>query len=196
MAKRRDITRDELLDEAEHLLRNHGYNGFSIRDVGEAVGISSASVHHHYPTKGDLAAAVLHRYRERWNAKLGAIAMEHEDWRGRVAAVVAAFAGMVVGKGSACLLAIACVDHASLSNAAQAETKLLHENLTGWLARFTVEAKKREEIAASHDAGTMAESLLSTLQGALLLSRVAGDSAFAKVTTMLADGSMHRVPGE
>ena len=185
MAKRRDITRDELLDEAERLLRCQGYNGFSIRDVGEAVGISSASVHHHFATKGDLAAAVLHRYRERWNTQLGAIAVEHEDWRGRVAAVIAAFAGMADGKGSACLLAIVCVDHASLSSAAQAETKLLHENLAGWLARFIVEAKKRGELAAGIDTGGMAELLLSALQGALLLSRVAGDAAFARAAAML-----------
>jgi TetR/AcrR family transcriptional repressor of nem operon len=186
MAKRRDITRDDLLDEAERLMTACGFNGFSIRDVGEMVGISSASVHHYYPTKGDLAAAVLHRYRERWNAKLGSIAVEHEDWQGRVAGVVAAFAGGTARQSSGSLLAIACADQATLSSAAQAEARLLHENLTGWLARFIVEAKKHGEVAARIDAGDMAELMLSTLQGALLLSRIAGESAFVRAVAMLA----------
>lgn len=177
MAKRRDISRLDLIAEAKRLWLALGYNGFSIRDVGEAVGIASASVHHHFPTKGDLAAAVLHHCRERWNTTLSAIAAEHEDWPTRIEAVLAAFSPSRTA--TAVLLALAGADFATLSVPAKAEAQLWHENLIGWLARFTTEASKRDELATSIAPTEMALMLLSTLQGSLLLSRIAGDAAYA-----------------
>ena len=57
--------RSAILDVAERRIRAHGYNGFSFREIADEIGIKSASVHYHFPTKADLAAAVAKRYRER-----------------------------------------------------------------------------------------------------------------------------------
>ena len=51
-----------ILDAAEHRIRLGGFNGFSFREVAADVGVKSSSVHYHFPTKEDLAAAVIHRY--------------------------------------------------------------------------------------------------------------------------------------
>ncbi|MEM6465574.1 MAG: helix-turn-helix domain-containing protein, partial [Pseudomonadota bacterium] len=69
--------RDAILDVTERLIRAHGYSGFSFRDVATEVGIKSASVHYHFPTKPDLAAAVARRYRERF-----AKALEEKEQQG------------------------------------------------------------------------------------------------------------------
>ena len=61
----------EILDSAERLVRRRGYNGFSFRDLATEVGIKSASVHYHFPTKADLGAAVAHRYADRFINALG-----------------------------------------------------------------------------------------------------------------------------
>jgi len=63
--------RDQILDAAELRARQAGYNGFSFRDLAEAVGIKSASVHYHFPAKTDLAEALVRRYIERARAQLG-----------------------------------------------------------------------------------------------------------------------------
>ena len=52
-------TRAELLIQAETLVRGRGYAGFSYADLAEAVGIRKASIHHHFPTKVDLGAALV-----------------------------------------------------------------------------------------------------------------------------------------
>ena len=54
--------KEQLLDSAESLIQTRGYNDFSFRDLAESVGISSASVHHHYRTKEALGVAVTSRY--------------------------------------------------------------------------------------------------------------------------------------
>ena len=61
----------EILDAAERAIRDRGYNAVSFRDLAAAVGVKSASVHHHFPTKADLGAAVARRYAERFLDALG-----------------------------------------------------------------------------------------------------------------------------
>jgi len=59
-------TRERVLDAAQLLLQTESYDGFSFRDVAEAVGIRKASVYHHFESKESLAAAVTDRARERF----------------------------------------------------------------------------------------------------------------------------------
>src|SRR3984957_8744713 len=54
------------MDLAEAHMRNKGYGGFSFCDLAAELGIKSASVHHHFPTKAGMAAAVARRYAERF----------------------------------------------------------------------------------------------------------------------------------
>jgi TetR/AcrR family transcriptional regulator, transcriptional repressor for nem operon len=50
------------MDLAEAHIRDAGYNGYSFRDLATEAGIKSSSVHHHFPTKAALTAAVARRY--------------------------------------------------------------------------------------------------------------------------------------
>jgi len=54
-------TAERLMDLAEAHIRRAGYAGFSFRDLAAEIGIKSASVHHHFPTKATMAAAVARR---------------------------------------------------------------------------------------------------------------------------------------
>ncbi|MGT2440988.1 G/U mismatch-specific DNA glycosylase (plasmid) [Bradyrhizobium betae] len=64
-------TADRLMDLAEARIREAGYRGFSFRDLAAEIGIKSASVHHHFPTKAGMAAAVARRYGERFFELVG-----------------------------------------------------------------------------------------------------------------------------
>ncbi len=171
MAKRKDIPRAEILDAAQALLCGRGYQGFSFRDLAAEIGISSASLHHHFPTKGDLCAAVVLRYRDALNLRLAALAAENEDWSRRWRLTAAELAR---SDGDGHLPGILAADFASLPAQAQQEARLLHGNLTGWLARFGTEAKKRSELPQEADAEALAHALLALLQGGLLLTRLGG----------------------
>ena len=64
------------MDLAEAHMRNAGYGGFSFRDLAAEIGIKSASVHHHFPTKATMAAAVARRYGDRFLASVAPRAHE------------------------------------------------------------------------------------------------------------------------
>ncbi len=50
-----------IMDAAERRMQLGGFGGFSFREMAADVGIKSSSVHYHFPTKEDLAAAVIRR---------------------------------------------------------------------------------------------------------------------------------------
>jgi len=59
-------TAERLKNLAEVHIRSAGYGGFSFRGCASEIGIKSASVHHHFPTKATMAAAVARRYGDRF----------------------------------------------------------------------------------------------------------------------------------
>src|ERR1700722_14446086 len=68
-----NMTAQRLMDLAEDHIRDSGYGGFSFRDLAAEISIKSASVHHHFPTKATMTAAVARRYGDRFLAEsLGA----------------------------------------------------------------------------------------------------------------------------
>src|SRR5262245_40625726 len=57
-----------IMDAAQRRIQLGGFGGFSFREIAADVGIKSSSVHYHFPTKDDLAAAVIRRWTD--NASL------------------------------------------------------------------------------------------------------------------------------
>ena len=54
-------TVDRIRDVAESQVRSGGYHAFSFREISKQIGIKSASVHYHFPTRSDLGVAVARR---------------------------------------------------------------------------------------------------------------------------------------
>ncbi|MFK7965520.1 MAG: TetR/AcrR family transcriptional regulator [Burkholderiaceae bacterium] len=72
-------TRENILNVAETLFANNGYNGTSLRDVARAANLQTAAIGYHYPTKEELfdtvvsrRAVVMTEWRERALAEMRA----------------------------------------------------------------------------------------------------------------------------
>src|ERR1700753_683901 len=68
-----------IMDAAERRMQAGGFGGFSFREIATDVGIKSSSVHYHFPTKEDLAAAVIRRWGERVFTKIDARVKDDPD---------------------------------------------------------------------------------------------------------------------
>ena len=96
-------THARLLAEAEALVRTRGYAGFSYADLGQAVGIRKASIHHHFSAKEDLGAALIESYRKRYDAALRAICEATESGAERIEAYARLYVvGLEQDKGCLC----------------------------------------------------------------------------------------------
>ena len=64
-----DTTRERILNAAERLFADRGFDGTSIRDVTTDAGVNLAAVHYHFGSKEDLLRAVLERVVRPCNAE-------------------------------------------------------------------------------------------------------------------------------
>ena len=61
-------TRQQILKAAEELFLDKGYSGVSMKDVAEAVQVTSAALYYHFPAgKQDLFMSMIHSLFEGWN---------------------------------------------------------------------------------------------------------------------------------
>ena len=81
MTQPKSDMREALLASARTTVQAHGYNALSFRELAKEVGIKSASVHYHFPTKGDLGAALARRYTQDGAAYLAEIASQSKNPR-------------------------------------------------------------------------------------------------------------------
>ncbi|HEY2515925.1 MAG TPA: TetR/AcrR family transcriptional regulator [Polyangiaceae bacterium] len=65
--------REEILDEATQLFAERGYEGTSMADLAEKVGLRKASLFHHFASKEVLYAAVLARLIERVGSEIAKV---------------------------------------------------------------------------------------------------------------------------
>jgi AcrR family transcriptional regulator len=97
-------TAERLMDLAQAHIRHRGYGGFSFRELAAEIGIKSASVHHHFPTKATMAAAVARRYGDRLLAAVAA--QPNESVEDAIAAYRSAFREALDRDGRMCLCGV------------------------------------------------------------------------------------------
>ncbi len=160
----------EVLDAAEGFARTQGFNGFSFRDLAARVGIKSASVHYHFPTKGALGAALARRYTDRFLAAVG----DPTDPRTAPAALLESYVGgfrrALVEDGQMCLCGMLGAEIDSLPAAVADEARIFFERNIDWLE--AVFSRLDEPSApGSTQARRRALATLATLEGAMIIAR-------------------------
>lgn len=163
-------TIDAIMDAAERRIREAGYSGFSFREIAADVGVKSASVHYHFPTKEALAVAVARRYTDRF-----AEAIDEQARTGAAPIAVwrQVFRQALLGDGRMCLCGALGSAAADLPDGVVAEARRF----------FTLGIDRLIEAGLSRD---KAMQVLATLEGAMLMASALGDAtAFDRATASL-----------
>ena len=111
----------QILDAARESIMERGYNGFSFRDIAAKVGIKSASIHYHFPTKADLAEATAKAYREAFSNLLKELTAP--DAPGLLRAYGALFVFTLRDQGRVCLGGVLVVDSSTLPGQVRQEVQ-------------------------------------------------------------------------
>jgi TetR/AcrR family transcriptional repressor of nem operon len=169
-------TRSDLLELAEGLVRTRAYNGFSYRDLAEQIGIKTASIHYHFPTKGDLGVALVEKVREKRIAVLAQFDAEEKDPRLRLERFVQLFQRGTISCGNRmCLGAVLAVEQDTLPDAVSAAVQRFFSANEAWLAKVLEEGRRKRQFRFKGPADLAARSFFSCLEGALLTSRAFHD---------------------
>ncbi|WP_300555149.1 TetR/AcrR family transcriptional regulator [Maricaulis sp.] len=171
-------TAEKILDVAESLARHGGYGGFSFRDLASAVGIKSASVHYHFPTKEALGVAMTQRYNDRFLDSLG----DPRDSRSvaeKRQAFIAGFRAALVEENLMCLCGVLGAESASLPQPVAAAARGFFERTRDWL----LEALETDPALGDAKAREVAAlELVARLEGAMIMAQSLQDvSVFDRV---------------
>ena len=162
-------TRQAIMNAGQAVVQARGYNALSFRELAKTVGIKSASIHYHFPTKGDLGAALAKRYTE-----IAAAGLEHAlaatpDPAERLRRYTGVYRAALMDDNRMCLCGIMAAEQADLPAEVMAEVDKFIALNVAWLTRvlgFEGENGPQKGLA-----------VLSAIAGAQLMARGGDDVA-------------------
>lgn len=162
-------TVEKIIISAEKQARSGGYNGFSFREIAKEIGIKSASIHYHFPTKADLATELTKRYTQRFAEALKAITAENKTLHSKLLAYSNIFYGAAQTQNKMCLCGLFTAEIDILPNTVTDELRDFFEVNEKWLIEQLLEHKA--PMQAGQTPQKIALQLVANLEGAILLAK-------------------------
>ncbi|NRR32529.1 TetR/AcrR family transcriptional regulator [Oxalobacteraceae bacterium] len=172
-----DITSaaERVVDVAEDLMQQHGFNGFSYDDVAGRIGIKKPSIHHHFATKSELVTVVVQRYTHRVREYLLAIDGQHGDAPARLRAYAAMFERTYDRERRLCLCGMLGAELETLPEQVAGEVKRFFKINADWLGEVFAEGQAAGTVVGKPGgkpgAANLADAYLCALEGAMVVGR-------------------------
>lgn len=170
-----------ILNLAESLVQDKGFNGFSYADISSELGVKNAAIHYHFPSKEELVGAVIQRYHERFtlwtnNARVKDLTPpEKLDW------FFSIYSNFRADNGKVCLIGSLEAEFNSISESLQKEVTSLHKEMLAWLQATLDEGKSAGLFKFNGESVNKAALIFSSMQGALQMARALGTKKFKDV---------------
>lgn len=165
-------SREKILEAAKRMAQAHGYTGLSVRDLAEDVGIKAASLYYHFPSKGDLAAAVAKRYWEDSANYLDGILAETPDDPGRsLHRYPETFRWALENDNRMCLCSFMGAEYDDLPEPLKKEVQTFADINVAWLSKVLSAAG----VVDPHESEARARAIFAAVVGAQLMARSRSD---------------------
>ena len=167
-------TPSHILDVAERLVAQRGFNGFSYADVAAELGITKAALHYHFAGKAELGHALIQRYAVRFGEALAEVDAVGADGRRKLDAYAELYLGVLRGERM-CLCGMLAAEYQTLPGPMQAEVVAFFDENERWLAGVLEQGEAEGTLAYTGSAAEVAQTIVSGLEGAMLVARPYGD---------------------
>ncbi|MCH9685145.1 MAG: TetR/AcrR family transcriptional regulator [Deltaproteobacteria bacterium] len=182
--------KEELRGVAQRLVRRSGFNSMSFADLAAEVGIRSATIHYHYPTKVALGVHLIERYHEAFFEELARRTEGVETAPARLQRYGSVFVDNLDQDGGLCLCGMLAAELPSLDASIRDGVKRFFEANTKWLASELRQGERRGELSLTRPASQVAVSLFSALEGAMLVARTLDNTKHLRDTVTFLVGSV------
>lgn len=163
-------TAAQILDVAERLVQERGFNGFSYADVARELGVTKAALHYHFASKAELGEALIERYAERFFAALSKVDGVRSEGPEKLRAYAQLYAD-VFRDDRMCLCGMLAADYATLPDPMRERVVRFFDDNEVWLSRVLEDGRKAGTITFNGPARPVARTLIGGLEGAMLVAR-------------------------
>lgn len=176
-------TASRILNCAQALLVERGYNAFSYADIAEVVHVSKATIHHHFQTKSFLVKEILVRYRANIRVMMDSMKGLVPDSFGQLKAYANFWETCIRDHTTPfCICVLLAAEIPTLPEEVRAEVQGHFRELALWLASIMEEGDRQGVIHLESPVAVEAEVFMAAIHGAMLASRAHGDwRVFASV---------------
>lgn len=168
-------TRDLIIEKADALFYEGGFEATSFADIASAVGISRGNFYHHFRTKDDILAAVIALRMARTQAMLDGWQADGDGPRSRILSFIRLLiANRAKIMAFGCPVGTLCSELAKLDHAAQGSAAQILGLFRDWLAG------QFRALGAGDRAEGLALHLLAWSQGVAVLAASFRDESFIR----------------
>lgn len=158
-------TRETIMAVAKAMVQSRGYNALSFREIAKDIGIKSASIHYHFPTKAELGAALAKRYTDDAMESLEKLLAADLDLATKFARYVSVFRAALLNDNRMCLYGIMAAEYGDLPSEVRSQVDAFSAANADWLSRLLGADRPR------------ALAIFAAIEGAQLVARGRGDIA-------------------
>jgi TetR/AcrR family transcriptional repressor of nem operon len=178
-------TRARILELAERLLLERGFNAFSYQHIARELGIKPAAIHYHFASKDDLGTALVQRQLRRLRKWRDLPRVAELSPPEQFNALLATYDNHLAHDRRVCMFGALAADFRTLPPAMQAELRTFNRELTEWLAQVLAAGRATATLRFVGSPAAKATQLLVTLAGALQAARVHDEIPFRAVVGQL-----------
>ena len=176
---------------ARSLIALRGYNGFSYADIADAVGITKASIHHHFPSKAELVRRVVVDYRAEAAAGLATLTVRVADPAERLQAWTRFWQDCIRERTLPfCICAMLSTEMPTIPDEVGAEVRGHFDDLSQWLAATLADGVRAGRFTLHAAPAVEAFGFMAAIHGAMISARAYGDAA---VFTSISQGLLDRL---
>lgn len=159
---------ERILDEAQLLVQQRGFNAFSFRDLTQTLGMTNAGIHYHFPTKVDLGRAMVARYRRHFMDSLTQLDQTGAHAFDRLYGFISIYANVLRSR-KFCLCGMMAADALTLPEDIHGEILAFFSATEEWLAGVLASGKEHGKLHYEGPTRVEAQTFFSVVQGAMLV---------------------------
>jgi len=167
--------KEQIVATALSFLQTHGYENFSYLDVAKQLGITKASIHHHFPKKSDLGVALCDAIQQWHESAFANILAMQCSASTKLEHYINGMLKFSCGKNKICPLSSLQADITLLPQEMRVALKALDEHELVFIAKVLEEGIKTGDMSFAGSVQNQAIIVVLTCKGALQYSRLHGE---------------------
>lgn len=170
-------TRDKIIRKAAAVFNQRGYSGASLSELMEETGLEKGGIYRHFESKEELAVAAFDYAWSEIKQRRRAILDEIPTPLGKLHGMIDNFAAKPSAVPGGCALMNTAIDADDGNPALRAHAREALREWLDYLEALVRQGIREGEIARGVPSAAIASTIIATLEGALMMSRLSNDRA-------------------
>jgi len=176
-------TRNKIIDWGRKISQKIGYHAFNYKQIATALNIKNSSIHHYFPTKEDLAVAIIERDRYEFEQLIKAI--DNESSMKKVETFLSIYANYYTDGEKLCVMSTFGMTFNEVSESIRNASINYSTEVIKWLNEVFRNGLHAGEFTFSESPEEMTAIWMAALPGSLVVGRMQGVSSFYQIINSL-----------